>query len=72
MIIIFITLFTFIIFKNKITFKKIMESSTSFNSEFPKLSPQEYIEKHKIDILLSEVLNTLVSKKNKKPEAYMV
>ncbi len=50
-----------------------MESSkVHFNSENPKLSPEQYIEKHKLDNILSEALNTIVTKKNKKAEAYLV
>jgi len=49
-----------------------MESSNSFKSENPKLSPEAYMEKYKLETFLSEALNTIVSKKIKKPEAFMV
>ena len=49
-----------------------MESCELFKSENPKLSPKEYIEKYELENVLSEMLNTLVSKKNKKPEIFMV
>lgn len=49
-----------------------MESSNSFLSENPKLTPEQYIEKYQLETIMSEALNTIVSKKIKKPEAYLV
>ena len=49
-----------------------MESLKEFKSENPKLSPEQYIEKYQLETIMSEALNTIVSKKTKKPEAYLV
>lgn len=49
-----------------------MESSKEFKCENPKLTPEQYIEKYKLEYIMSEALNTIVSKKTKKPEAYLV
>ena len=37
-----------------------------------KLPAKSYMQKHNLEPLLSELLNTLVSKRTNKPEAYMV
>jgi hypothetical protein len=49
-----------------------MESFKEFKSENPKISPEQYIEKYQLETIMSEALNTIVSKKTKKPEAYLV
>ncbi len=49
-----------------------MESSEPFISENPKLRPEQYMEKYQLESILSEALNSIVSTKNKKPEAYLV